>query len=273
MKYTVRSGDTLSKIAARLLGDASLYTDIAERNQLDDPNAIFVGQELEIDAPEAPAQGAVQADGENVVLTREALADIAPQASAENLDKYLGPLNEVLPTFDINTPLRVAHFLAQVGHESGAFRFVSENLNYSAKALRAVFGKYFTSDEMAEEYARKPEQIANVVYADRMGNGDTDSGDGWRYRGRGLIQLTGKDNYQAMSDAVGKDLVSDPDQVADDPALTIASACWYWQSRKLNEYADQDDIRAVTRRVNGGYHGLQDREAYLERAKNALQIS
>ncbi len=145
-------------------------------------------------------------------------------------------------------------------------------MNYNAKALRAVFGNYFPTDELAEDYARKPEKIANRVYANRMKNGDEESGDGWKYRGRGLIQLTGKENYTKCGGALKIDLVNKPDLLAQDANAAVAAACWFWDSRKLNAYADQDDIRSVTKCINGGYNGLEDREQYLRRAKSVLGI-
>ncbi|MBB1487702.1 glycoside hydrolase family 19 protein [Oceanospirillum sediminis] len=205
-------------------------------------------------------------------VSPEQLQKIMPGAKQEHIELYLHGINKACGDFGINTPLRVAHFLAQLAHESGSLRYVSENLNYSAKALRAVFGKYFPTDQEAEAFARQPEKIANRVYADRMGNGDEASGDGWSYRGRGLIQLTGKDNYQRFSQAVGQDAVASPDLLAENPDLAVATAGWYWNSRSLNEYADQDDIKQITRRINGGYNGLEDREEYLVRAKNVLGV-
>lgn len=205
-------------------------------------------------------------------LTQAQLAEIMPHASEDDIRHFVAALNEELPRFELNSLNRVAHFVAQIAHESGSFKFKSENLNYSAPALRAVFGKYFTSQAMAEQYARQPENIANLVYANRMGNGDVESGDGWRYRGRGLIQLTGKDNYRACGEAVGVDLVSEPDIVAEDPKLSVAAACWYWQKRNINECADRDDVVAVTKKINGGTHGLEDRRVFLNRCKSALGV-
>jgi len=205
-------------------------------------------------------------------LTVEQLAAIAPKAKTEKLQLYTSALAEVTQKYELDTPIRLAHFIAQVAHESGAFNYSSENLNYSAKALRSVFGKYFTTDQAADSYARQPEKIANIVYADRMGNGDTDSGDGWRYRGRGLIQLTGKENYRACGLFIEQELLDNPELVAADPEISVAAACWYWRSRQLNQYADADDIKAITRRINGGYHGLEDRQAYLLRAKQVLNV-
>lgn len=208
-----------------------------------------------------------------LVLTREILKEIMPHAKEVNIEFYLDGLNSLLAEYEINTPLRLAHFLAQIAHESGSFRYKSENLNYSAQALRSVFGKYFKTDEIANNYARDPEKIANVVYADRMGNGDVASGDGWRYRGRGLIQLTGCENYTHCGEMIGKDLQAEPDLVLEDPNVAVAAACWYWQSKKLNKYADLDDIKSVTKRINGGYNGLKDREEYLERAKKVFDLN
>jgi putative chitinase len=201
------------------------------------------------------------------------LAAIMPAARDEDIDRYLNALNTELPKYQIDTPLRLAHFVAQIAHESGSFKYKSENLNYSAKALRSVFGKYFDTDEMAAEYARKPEMIANVVYANRMGNGNPDSGDGWRYRGRGLIQLTGRENYAHCADFIGRDCESDPEMLSEDASAAVAAACWYWQSRKLNDLADADDLKTITRKINGGYHGLDSRAGFCDRAKQAFGIA
>lgn len=205
-------------------------------------------------------------------ISKDQLKAVMPQATEENIERFLPALNDELPKYGVDTPLRMAHFIAQIAHESGSFKYSSENLNYSAKALRSVFGKYFTSEEMAEEYQRQPEKIANIVYANRMGNGDTESGEGWHYRGRGLIQLTGKDNYTACSSAIGEDLVESPDKISDDPNISVAAACWYWNSRKLNDAADQDDVKTVTKKINGGTHGLEDRTAFLNRCKAIFEI-
>ncbi|ALU42132.1 glycoside hydrolase family 19 protein [Pseudoalteromonas rubra] len=205
-------------------------------------------------------------------LKQSLIKDIMPHASVDNIRYYLSALNSVLPEYEITTPLRVAHFLAQIGHESGSLKYKQENLNYSAVALRTVFGKYFDDETIAADYARKPELIANRVYADRMGNGDEASGDGWRYRGRGLIQLTGKSNYQRCSEAIGQDLLSHPELLCSEPDVAVRSACFYWQSRKLNRLADQDELVAITRKINGGIHGLEDRAAFLNRAKQFMSI-
>jgi putative chitinase len=180
--------------------------------------------------------------------------------SSENADKYLPWLNMTMLKYDINTPVRQAMFLSQIAHESGNFRAVQENLNYSVNGLRSVFGKYFPDDEIAAQYARQPERIANRVYANRMGNGEESSGDGWKYRGRGLIQLTGKNNYTTFSLAADNNALLEPDLVAE-PELAVQSGGWFWGTNNLNRLADTGDVRVVTRRINGGYNGLTDREA------------
>lgn len=178
-------------------------------------------------------------------------------------EKVLSELPMVMNTFKINTPLRLAHFLSQCAHESWNFSAVRENLNYGPVALLSTFKKYFPNLEKAELYARKPEQIANIVYANRMGNGPEASGDGWRYRGRGYIQLTGKINYQAFDRVVEDNIVENPDLVAS--KYPLLSAAWYWNSRSLNSVADSGstelEIARVTRKINGGTNGLVDRIA------------
>jgi len=185
-----------------------------------------------------------------------------------NLSKLAGvipqPVIDQIPavssSFDINTPIRLAHFLAQCGHESAGFKFVLENLNYSAEGLRKIFPKYFTP-ELAQEYARKPEKIANRVYANRMENGPEESGDGWKFRGRGYIQLTGKINYSKFDTFVPEDILANPDLVA--TKYPLLSAAWFWHTNNLNSLADRgpgdDIVTLITRRVNGGTHGLADR--------------
>jgi predicted chitinase len=187
--------------------------------------------------------------------------------SGARADKFLPALNELLPEYGIDTPLRVSHFLAQVLHESGRMRTTEENLNYSEKGLLRVFSRYFSGTE-AREFARRPERIANRVYANRIGNGDEASGDGFRFRGRGLMQLTGRSNYRKFSTWLGSDVVTDPDPVADRHA--VASAVFFWDTRNLNALADLDDGRKITKRVNGGFHGLPDRLGLLVQAKTLL---
>ncbi|NYZ65127.1 glycoside hydrolase family 19 protein [Endozoicomonas sp. SM1973] len=196
-----------------------------------------------------------------------------PQIREQDVRDFLPVLNQEMPLVEIITRLRQAHFISQLAHESSSFRRLEENLNYSKTALERVFGKYFPTPALAEQYQRKPEAIANIVYANRMGNGDEASGDGWRYRGRGLIQLTGKNNYQAASEYCGIDFIREPERIASDPACAVKAACWFWRSRFLNRYADIDDIKIVTKKINGGYHGLKDRMKYLTKAKEAFNYT
>jgi putative chitinase len=161
------------------------------------------------------------------------------------------------------SPNRAAHFFAQTAHESGGFKAFSENLNYSAKGLRGIFGKYFPTDALAKAYERQPQKIANRVYANRMGNGDEASGDGWLFRGRGSLQLTGKFNFKAFSDYIGRpDVMTNPDLVATE--LAFESALWFFDKNKLWSICDQGvndaAILALTKRINGGTHGLDDRK-------------
>lgn len=176
-------------------------------------------------------------------------------------DGVIAQINETSMVFEINTPLRLAHFLSQCGHESANFKFTVENLNYSSAALQSVFRKYFPTEALAAQYARKPEKIGNFVYANRMGNGSPESGDGFRYRGRGYIQLTGKNNYTAFNKSVEEDVVANPDLVA--TKYPLLSAAWFWSTNGLNALADKgatdEDVTAITRRVNGGTNGLADR--------------
>lgn len=176
-------------------------------------------------------------------------------------DAVLAQIPAVMEKFQINTPLRLCHFLAQCGHESGHFKVVNENLNYGAKGLLSIFKKYFPTEAKALEYERKPQQIANLVYGGRMGNGPEASGDGYKYRGRGYIQLTGKDNYAAFDKVVEDNILDNPDLVA--TKYPLLSAAWYWNSRSLNTNADKGATEAVvtevTKKVNGGTIGLADR--------------
>jgi len=163
--------------------------------------------------------------------------------------------------FQINTPLRLAHFLAQCGHESGGFRLTQENLNYSAKGLNGIFKKYFPTEAAAAAYARNPQKIANKVYGNRMGNGDEASGDGFKFRGRGYIQLTGKDNYTAFGKSINEDICANPDKVSSQYALL--SAAWFFSKNGLHKMADGGAtdavVTSITKRVNGGTIGLADR--------------
>jgi putative chitinase len=183
-------------------------------------------------------------------------------------EKWCIPLRYTCSNFDINTPERVAGFLAQVGHESGGLRFTVENLNYRADALTRVWPSRFPPG-VAESYAMQPERIANRAYADRMGNGDEASGEGWAYRGRGLIQLTGKDAYAAFSLAADNNALLEPDLVAE-VELAALSAGWFWSSNGLNALADAKDIVGMTKRINGGTNGLDDRQMRYSRLISCL---
>lgn len=172
-------------------------------------------------------------------------------------------VESIVERFNMTNPLRLAHFLAQAAHESGNFKFLKENLNYSADSLLKVFPKYFKDKATADKYARKPEMIANRVYASRMGNGDEASGDGFKFRGRGYIQLTGKDNYKAFSNFIGEDCVANPDLVSD--KYPLVSASWFFDKNNLwticDKGAGDDVVTSVTKRVNGGVNGNADRIA------------
>jgi len=176
-------------------------------------------------------------------------------------DAVIAQIPSVMSTFKIDTALRLSHFLAQCGHESAGFKAVQENLNYGAKGLLGIFKKYFPTEAKALQYERKPEKIANLVYGSRMGNGDEASGDGYKFRGRGYIQLTGKNNYVAFGKAINEDIAANPDLVA--TKYPLLSAAWFWSSNSLNALADKgaDDasVTAITKRVNGGTIGLPDR--------------
>jgi putative chitinase len=176
-------------------------------------------------------------------------------------DAVIAQIPDTAAKFEINTPLRLAHFLAQCGHESGGFRLTKENLNYSAKGLNGTFKKYFPTLDSAVPYERKPEKIANKVYGGRMGNGPESSGDGSKFCGRGYIQLTGKDNYTAFGKSINEDMSANPDKVASSYALL--SAAWFFNKNGLHKMADGgagvDTVKAITKRVNGGYIGIDDR--------------
>ena len=187
------------------------------------------------------------------------------------VNDWYQPIVDVLPRYEITTVLRVAMWFAQMGHESGDLREIEENLNYSAKGLLGVFPRYFPTDELALAYQRKPEMIANRVYGNRMGNGDEQSGDGFRFHGRGLVQITGKENYTHCSQAMYDDLrlLDTPDLLCEQDGA-IRSACWYWNSRQLNQWADLGDVVAVTKKINGGTIGLDDRTARYHHALAVL---
>jgi putative chitinase len=196
-------------------------------------------------------------------------------------EQWYHALEQLLPDYDINTPKRIAAFIAQCAHEStgrlsdgtsAPFVALTENLNYKPATLRKVFPKYFPDDAIAASYCAKPYKaaaIANRVYANRMGNGDEASGDGFRYCGRGLIQLTGKSNYQAFADSLQMKVEDVPDYLATFEGAA-QSACWFWETNNLNKWADAGDIKELTRRINGGFIGLDDRIKHYEHALQVL---
>jgi len=203
-------------------------------------------------------------------LTLEQLKQLLPKNPY--VDHWHRALAQLLPDYEINTPQRIAAFIAQCAHESGGFTALKENLNYKAPTLRKLFAKYFSTDELANEYAsksNKQEAIANRIYASRMGNGDEASGDGFRYCGRGLIQLTGKSNYQNFADSLEMIVEDVPAYLATFEGAA-QSACWFWESNNLNKWADTGDIKELTRRINGGYIGLEDRIKHYEHALHVI---
>lgn len=204
-------------------------------------------------------------------VTLELLQKICPKTKQSVLVPYVDSFNEVGKHYDLfENPKRIAAFLAQTAHESGGFTAVKENLNYGAKGLVNTFKKYFPNEEIAKQYERQPEKIANRVYANRMKNGDEASGDGFRFRGRGLIQLTGRDNYTRFAKASDMTL-DEAVEYLETPAGAVASAGWFWDVNKLNIYCDKDDFVGLTRRINGGTIGLADRKHHYEIALEAFK--
>jgi len=201
-------------------------------------------------------------------ITTEQFKSLFPRATEP--EAWAAALSAIMPRYGINTSLRIAAFLAQCGHESAGFTRLVENLNYSAEALTRVWPTRFPP-EIARQYARQPERIANRAYADRMGNGPEASGDGWRYRGRGLIQLTGADNYRAFARAVGATL-EDVCANLETKTWAVESACWYWSTRGLNALADVRDVIAITKRINGGTNGIDDRQARYAQALTTFAV-
>ena len=206
------------------------------------------------------------------MITQEQLKQLLPK------NPYIShchkALEQLFPDYEIDTPQRMAAFIAQCAHESGSFMFLTENLNYRWQSLRKVFPKYFPTDELAQDYANRPnkqEAIANRIYASRMGNGPEESGDGYRFRGRGLIQLTGRSNYTWFAAS----LEISPEEATE--YLTTfegaaQSACWFWETNKLNQWADKGDILTLTKRINGGTIGLDDRIKHYEHALHVLGV-
>jgi putative chitinase len=203
------------------------------------------------------------------MITIEQLQACFPHTKADRIAYFHEGIDQTFQVFDINTPQRAAAFLAQTGHESGGLNLTEENLHYKAETLSRLWPRLFPED-VAEEYAAKgPQAIGSRAYGGRMGNGPEETGDGFRYRGRGLIQLTGKDNYAACGDALGMDLVSDPDQVSQNP-VAVLSAGWFWDTHHLNSYADQGDMLTITKKINGGTIGLEERVALYNHILSVL---
>ena len=203
-------------------------------------------------------------------LTKEQLKQLLPKNPY--IDHWYDCLSKLLPDYEINTGRRIAAFIAQCAHESGGFTALQENLNYSAPTLRRIFPRYFPTDEMAKHYASLPnkqESIANLVYANRMGNGPPESGDGYRFRGRGLIQLTGRDNYTFFAGSLGIS-VEEASEYLETFEGAVQSACWFWEVNNLNQWADAGDILTLTKRINGGTIGLEDRIKHYQHALHVL---
>lgn len=202
-----------------------------------------------------------------MILKQEQLEKLLPDN--KHLPEWFAALTELLPKYEINTVNRIAGFIAQCSHESAKFTVIKENLNYGAAGLRSTFRKYFPTDALAAQYQRQPEKIANLVYANRMGNGPESSGDGFRYCGRGLIQLTGHDNYAKFAESIDKTL-EETSAYMSTFAGAAESACWFWHERKLNVDCDNDDIKTMTTKINGGTNGIEERTQNYSRAKQLL---
>jgi putative chitinase len=211
------------------------------------------------------------------MITGQQFKTLFPRA--QDPEGWATAMNNVFPTYEINTPRRIACFLAQCGHESGGWTVFEENLNYSAQGLNGIFKKYFPTLESAQPYARNPQKIANRVYANRMGNGPESSDDGWVYRGRGPIQLTGRSNYTQFAKDMFEDwenVVANPDWVTADRDFALMSAIWFWNKNGLNKFADESAsgesaaFITLTKRINGGTIGLADRQHHYDDALKLL---
>lgn len=200
-------------------------------------------------------------------LTVSQLKQMVPGIT--HADHWIEAFDQLLPDYEINTPKRIAAFIAQCAHESGGFKFLKENLNYKAESLMKTFPKYFSDRDTANAYAKQPVKIANRVYANRMGNGDEASGDGYRYCGRGLIQLTGKTNYDWFAASL-EISAAEASEYLETFEGAAQSACWFWESNNLNVEADAGDIKKMTKKINGGYIGLDDRVKHYEHALHIL---
>jgi putative chitinase len=206
----------------------------------------------------------------SLVITEDKFKQLFPKC--KDPAGWVAVMQLTLPNYQIDTKQRLASFLAQCGHESAGWTVFSENLNYSADGLLKVFGKYFPSEADAIRYARQPVAIANKVYGGRMGNGGEASGDGWKYRGRGPVQCTGRNNYTTFSKEIYGDtrIVDNPDLVTEDKGVGLMAAVWFWSKNNLNKYADKGDVIGMTKVINGGHHGLADRQARYDLAMKIL---
>jgi len=202
------------------------------------------------------------------ILTTDQLAQLLPNNPYVN--EWYEALSILLPDYDINTPKRIAAFIAQCSHESAGFKFLKENLNYKAESLMRVWPRYFPNIETARKYAHQQEKIANRAYANRMGNGDEASGDGWRFCGRGLIQLTGRNNYEAFAESIETPVEEIPEYLMTFEGAA-QSACWFWETNNLNMWADKGDMVMLTKKINGGTLGLEDRIKHYNHALHVLE--
>jgi putative chitinase len=201
-------------------------------------------------------------------LTLEKLRSFLPDNP--HVDYWYDAMSKCLPDYEINTDVRIAAFLAQCAHESGGFKFLKENLNYRAESLMKVWPRYFPDLETAQRYAHNQEMIANRAYSNRMGNGPEESGDGWKFCGRGLVQLTGRNNYQAFADSIETNIDDIPEYLQTFEGA-VQSACWFWENNNLNELADRQDILTMTKKINGGTLGLNERQNHFQRALQILK--
>lgn len=202
------------------------------------------------------------------ILTKEQLGQLLP--TNPYINEWYEALEQLLPDYNINTPKRIAAFIAQCSHESGGFKFLKENLNYRAESLMKTWPKRFPTLDFARQYAQNQQKIANYVYANRMGNGDEASGDGWRFLGRGLIQLTGRDNYEAFAESIETPVEEIPEYLATFEGAA-QSACWFWETNNLNLWADKGDMVMLTKKINGGTIGLEDRIKHYNHALHVLE--
>ena len=206
-----------------------------------------------------------------MMITEAQVRRIMPKAKSENIREFVAAFNGYSDQFGLTTKIRVCHFLGQIAWESSELARLEENLNYSADGLLKTFPRYFPTRALAEQYARQPQKIASRVYANRMGNGSELSGDGWKYRGRGIIQLTGKQNYSNYNPSgyCNGNVLEHPEWLGQYPGA-LKSAMWFWKANGLNAIADRDDAKALTKRINGGYNHLAQREYYTRVAKRVF---